>query len=201
MSPFAEITSKDVILLTGPEFLIDRLWQKEFGEEVQNKYREVPFQLIYVLSKYGPVITHGFFLKNIQDACGEMKRNLKGELERERLGTDAANQLIGEAVRLRLITAHKADGDHRVTLYRMTEEQMEKLYRIREGAYQSYGITARQAENPTNADCGRTDDNASWCANIYTHMVMRHDEVYHENIKQLKKWQHLLSVIAFSAAI
>lgn len=118
------------------------------------------------------------------------------EIEKERLSLEAANNLIDEAVRLGLITRVELEVDGRVTLYHMSEEQMEKLYRIREGASNVFAITAAQAKDPGNSECGRTNENKSWCANINTEMVLRHDELYEETKKRLDKWRHLLPAVA-----
>ena len=70
MQPFPQITDKDVIRLTGKEYLVDRIWMEEFGREIEYRYRAVPVQLIYLLRKYGPVIPQGFFVESIQETCG-----------------------------------------------------------------------------------------------------------------------------------
>ena len=105
------------------------------------------------------------------------------QIEKERLGVESANNLIDEAARLGLITRVKSHLDERVILYCMSEEQMAKLYRIRESASKAFDITAV----PGNAECGRTPENRSWCANINTEMLMRKDDLYYATKKRLDK--------------
>src|SRR4051794_11670885 len=85
MRPFPEVTDRDVILLTGVEYLTDRLWKEQFGQEIEYRYRPIPFHLLYMLRKYGPVITHSVFVDSIQDVCGLAKRDALDALKKQRL--------------------------------------------------------------------------------------------------------------------
>ena len=127
MQPFPQITDKDVILLTGKEYLIDRIWMEEFGREIEYRYRAVPVQLIYLLRKYGPVIPQGFFVESIQETCGlveEPENAKKTPEERKKLAEEAARKIIDETVALGLITRTKPALDQRYQLYRISGEQL-----------------------------------------------------------------------------
>jgi hypothetical protein len=200
MHPFKPITDQDLIELTGLEFLIDRLWKREFGQQVENRYRVLPYHLIYMLRKYGPVMTHSVFIASVRDVCALEKLNNKGIREKQPLGEESAANLVDEAVSLGLITKiKKAKGDGRVALYTMTEDQVAKLYRIRRGTKAALEITEAQSANPDNPQCGRNEENEDWCANIKTEKVMKHDEKYHETKKILERWRHLSPAIVSAA--
>jgi hypothetical protein len=197
----AEITDQDVIELTGPEFLIDRLWKREFGQQVENRYRILAYHLIYMRRKYGPVITHSVFIASVQDVCA-LEKEKNGIREKQRLGEESADNLVREAVRLGLITKiQKAKGDGRVTLYTMTNDQVAKLYRIRRGTEEAFEITEAQSANPDDSECGRNEENKEWCANIKTEKVMKHDGKYRETKTLLDRWRHLAPAIAAGGAL
>jgi hypothetical protein len=197
MKPFAKIDDKVVTEITGPEFLIDRLWKQEFGHQVENRYRIVAYHLIYMLRKYGPVITHSVFVASVQDVCALVKPNDQGKPEKQRLGEETAAKLVKEAVALGLITKiDKAKGDGRVALYTMTQDQIEKLYRIRRGSKEAFEITEAQAANPDDLKCGLTDQNIGWWGNIITEKVMNTGGKYKETKALLDRWKHLAPAIA-----
>src|SRR5262249_39269559 len=108
---------------------------------------------------------------------------------------DSANNLIDETVALGLITRVKPPGDKRVCLYLVSEEQLQKLHRIRNATSEICRITAAQAKNPNDAECGRTEENKNWCANIKTERLMKYDDLYHATKRRLDKWRHLLPTV------
>jgi hypothetical protein len=96
----AKITPKDVLELTGTEYVIDGLWVKEFGREIEYRYRPIPYQLMYLILKYGPVIKSEFFIDSIMEICGTIENDPDtNELTRKNLAENAARRLIEEAVR------------------------------------------------------------------------------------------------------
>jgi DNA-binding MarR family transcriptional regulator len=196
VKPFPEIAAKHVILLTGTQFLIDSLWAAQFGREIEYRYRAVPYHLIYLLHKYGPVIRHGWFVDEIRDICGSTRPiPNSNEFETVKLSEEAACRVIDETVALGLITVNRPRSDRRYQLYTMTEEQLNKLYGIREGEADVHRITLAQSEDPQNPAAGQTEQNKAWCENIYTVKVLRHDPTYHERRSALEKLKHLASVL------
>jgi hypothetical protein len=152
-----------------------------------------------MLRKYGPVMTHSVFIESVRDVCA-LEKLKNGVREKQKLGEESADQLVQEAVRLRLITKiQQAKGDKRVALYSITEDQIAKLFRIRRGTKEALEITEAQAADPDNPECGRTEENKEWCANIKTEKVMKHDDKYQETKKLLEKWKHLAPAIAAAA--
>jgi hypothetical protein len=198
MKQFPQITAKQVIELTGSPFLSDALWAVQFGQEIEYRCRPVPYQLIYLLHKYEcTAIPHGFFVESIRDVCGSTRPvPNSSEFERVKLSEDAACRLIDEVVALGLIMVVQPPGDRRYRLYFVSEEQIQKLYNIREGEADIYRITTTQGNDPDNPAAGRNETNSAWCENIYTSLVKRRDDKYYEYKSMLEKIKHLMAVLA-----
>jgi DNA-binding MarR family transcriptional regulator len=206
MLPFPTITAQDVIKLGGPQYMIDNIWAEEFGTQIEYRYRVIPYQLIYLLHKYGPVIPHGFFLESVKEVCGLIKakpdsqrneipgdsNSPRADQEKEDLSTAGARQMIQETVELGLITEVIAPGDRRYRCYKVSEQQLKKFYRIREREAQVYAINDIQAANTQNPKAGKTEANASWYSN-FMDMVNRRDAVFLRDKKKLDALSYLLT--------
>jgi hypothetical protein len=152
-------------------------------------YREIPLQLVYLLRKYGPVVPHWFLVESVQELYAEADGLL---------GEDKANQYIEDAVKLGLIMVMKPERDRRYSLYGLTEEQMVKFHRIKEGEARAYALVAEQARDPENLNAGLTKDNESWYRNKMR-KVMNHDQVYLRDKAKLDKLRYLLAgVVVFA---
>jgi DNA-binding MarR family transcriptional regulator len=200
MQAFPEIADEDVLLLTGEEYLVDLVWQAEYGRQIEYEYRAIPYQLVYLLRKYGPVIPHGFFVESIREVCGKTEQKPNSNLRISvKLSKEAASALIDEAVGLGLITRLTPTADRRYQLYVLTEEQKQKLHRIRVGKAGASALAAVQAADPKNATAGLTEDNKAWYGNFMADMVMRQDAVYEKNKAELGKLNYLLaSLLVFA---
>jgi DNA-binding MarR family transcriptional regulator len=183
MKPLSNITNRDVILLAGPTEIIDGLWKAEFGREIEYVYREIPLQLVYLLRKYGPVIPHWFLVESVQELYAEAS----GLLSEEK-----ANEYIDDAVRLGLILVMTPDRDRRYRLYSVTDEQLAKFHRIKQGEAKAYALVAEQALDPENLNAGLTKENESWYRNKMR-KVMDHDKVYLRDKAKLDKLRYLLA--------
>jgi DNA-binding MarR family transcriptional regulator len=191
-----KISEQDVIKLPGSLFLSDMIWRDEYGQLIEYRYRAIPYHLVYLLHKYGPVIPHTYFVEAIQDFSAiEISKPNSDEMEKERLARAAAAELIEKAVSLGLVSTIRPQADKRYLLYVMTEEQMAKLYRIREREAQIYAVTDAQALDPRNPTAGQTMQNETWCKNIYTEQTIRYDDVYRKDKSMLDKLRYLLGTI------
>ncbi len=196
MEPFPDISAKVVIELTGTRFVIDSLWAAVFGREIETRYRDIPYHLIYLLNKCGRVIPHGFFVDEIREICGSTRQvPNSNEFETVMLSEEAACRVIDEAVALGLISVNRPDADGRYQLYTITQVQLDKLYRIREGEADVYRITQAQSDDSENPAAGQTPENKEWCENIYTEKTKRRDQKYFERMRVLEKLKHLANVL------
>jgi hypothetical protein len=202
MEAFADPTVQDVITLVGSDYLIDGLWEEDFGQSIQYRYRSIPKQLIYLLHKYGPVIPHRTFWESIAEICAEeeLDPNTR-KIIKKNLTQEKAEKLIEVALALRLITRLRPRQDRRYWLYTITTEQMEKLHRIEKGAAEVYQLIKLQAANPADHKVGLNEQNKRWYRHIVPDLVMRQDETFHREKARLSKLKYLLSVIALFGII
>jgi DNA-binding MarR family transcriptional regulator len=95
-------------------------------------------------------------------------------------------------VRLGLILVMTPDMDRRYRLYSVTDEQMAKFHRIKQGEARAYALVAEQALDPENLNAGLTKENESWYRNKMR-KVMDHDKVYLRDKAKLDKLRYLLA--------
>jgi DNA-binding MarR family transcriptional regulator len=193
---FAEITVEDVLLLDGPEYLLDKIWRAQFGKPIDHQYRIVPRQLLYLLNKYGRVVPHESFVESIQEVCAKYQQKPdSNEMIRVLLSPEAAGRLIEEAARLGLITALRPPRDRRYKLWVLTPEQKRNLHKIAKAARLIDAVIDAQLSDPTNPRAGLTDENKEWHGNVITDMTMRKDEAYRKEKEKLDRLQYLLQLL------
>jgi hypothetical protein len=196
MQPFATISEEDTLQLTGPAYLTDLIWRAYFGRAIEYRHRIIPTRLCYLLSKYGPVITHQFFVEDIQYSCAEYRdKPNSNETELVCLSAEKAGRLIDEAARLGLIIAYRSPRDERYKLWRLTDEQKQKLYKIKEATAQIDEIIKAQLRDPTHPLAGRNESNQEWHGNVVTDRLHRKDETFVNDKAKLARLQYLITGI------
>jgi hypothetical protein len=187
MKPFATITPKDVTLLLSTTYMTDLLWELQFGKPIEERVRRVPYDVVHLTYRYG-IVPQWLLIDFLRVSCG--------------VGQDVAVQLIKEAVNLNLITEVTPEGDPRQRLYRLMQEQLDKLHNIRKGTIMAYKISLIQSENPDDPEHGKTPENKFLYRNAMTFFVDKHER-YHAIMKRLKGIRHLLNalIIAFAVVV
>lgn len=185
MKPLAKITSKDVTFFLSPAYMIDDILEGQFGQPIEERVRRVPFDLVYLTAKFG-IVPKWLLIDFLRVSCS--------------VGQDVADQLVEEALELKLITELVPEGDKRHRLYGLTEDQLTKLRNVQKGTIMAYQMALIQGQKPDDPTHGKTEQNKSWYRNAMEY-VLRRNEKYDEIMARLKAIRHLLMVLIVFAML
>jgi DNA-binding MarR family transcriptional regulator len=186
MTPFVTFSDSEITARLSIPMIMDAFWENEYGCEVPPVAREVGSTLMYLVRKFGTVIPHSLLLQAVA--------------EHTDLSESTIAPFIKRAEELGMVTVVIPEADSRQRLYGFNDAQKKKILRATAAPAYASSLAMAQSKVPTNTECAKTPENASYYRHIFTRINATNEAVLNK-LATLRRRIAWLIALAIGAAI